>query len=220
MTRKARSSATQKRRSAAHEGSNRGWFVVLGVGAVVVLGAVIAVALATSRPSLAEPAAVPVVVTGTPLPAYPASGADPAVGMRLPTLEGTDLDGMPLSIGTDGRAKAIIVLAHWCPHCQAEVPRLVAWLADNPVPAGLDVIGLSSGISETLPNYPASAWLEREGWPLPTLNDDANSSASRALGSLATPGWIFVGADGTVQLRATGELDPAEFGTILEQLAP
>jgi hypothetical protein len=100
------------------------------------------------------------------------------------------------------------------------VPRLVAWLADNPLPEGVDVIGLSTAINEAQPNYPPSAWLEREGWELSTLNDDAGSSAYLALGALNTPGWVFVGADGTVRLRTTGELDPAEFGAILEQLAP
>jgi thiol-disulfide isomerase/thioredoxin len=194
--------------------------VVFVVAAVVVLGAVIAVALASITPTLAEPAAEPVVVSGQSLPAYPDSGTDPALGMQMPTLQGTGLDGEPIAIGPDGRAKAIIILAHWCPHCQAEVPRLVAWLADNPLPDDVDVIGLSTGISETRPNYPPSAWLEREGWVLPTLNDDAGSSASVALGALATPGWVFVDADGTVKLRTTGELDPAEFGVILQQLAP
>jgi thiol-disulfide isomerase/thioredoxin len=220
VSKKTRASAAQKRRTQARARDNRVWFVIVGVGAVVVLGAVIAVALASTQPALAEPAAEPVIVSGQPLPAYPDSGTDPALGMLLPTLQGTGLGGEPVSIGPDGRAKAIIILAHWCPHCQAEVPRIVAWLADNLIPNGVDVVALSTGISETRPNYPPSAWLEREGWELPTLNDDAGSSASLALGALNTPGWVFVGADGTVQLRTTGELDPTDFGVILEQLAP
>jgi hypothetical protein len=36
---------------------------------------------------------------------------------------------------------------------------------------------------------------------------------------MSTPGWVFVGANGAVQLRTIGELDPADFGAILEQLA-
>ena len=219
MSKTRRTSVAQKRRTQAGAGVNRVWFAVLGVGAVVVLAAVIAVALASIQPTLAEPAETPVVVTGMPLPEYPASGTDPAVGMQLPDLEGTSLDGSPMTIRADGRAKAIIILAHWCPHCQAEVPRLVAWLANNPPPDGVDVIGLSTGINETRPNYPPSAWLEREGWELPTLNDDAGSTAYLALGGMSTPGWVFVSADGAVQLRTIGELDPADFGAILEQLA-
>ena len=220
MTKKTRPSATQKRRSQTGQSSNRLWFVGLGVGVVVVLAAVIAVALASGQPNRAEPAEAPVIVTGTRLPDYPDSGTDPALGMQLPGLEGIGLDGSAMTISADGRAKAIMILAHWCPHCQAEVPRIVAWLADNPVPEGVDVVGLSTAIDETRPNYPPSAWLEREGWQQPTLIDDASSIAYRALGGMAFPGWVFVSADGTVQLRTTGELDPAEFGSILEQLAP
>jgi hypothetical protein len=37
---------------------------------------------------------------------------------------------------------------------------------------------------------------------------------------MGTPGWLFVTADGVVQLRTTGELDPADFGAMLEEIAP
>ena len=220
MTRRNRSSAAQRRRTQVSADSNRRWYVVAGIGLVVVAAAVIAVALATSQPSISEPADASVIVTRTPLPDYPDSGTDPAIGMRLPTLQGVGLDGSSMTISADGRAKAIIVLAHWCPHCQAEVPRIVAWLADNPVPAGVDIVGISTAIDPTRPNYPPSAWLEREGWQQPTLVDDANSTGYGALGGTAFPGWVFVTVDGSVHLRTTGELDTAEFGTILEEIAP
>jgi thiol-disulfide isomerase/thioredoxin len=220
MSKKARSSGTQKHRTQAAAGTNRLWFVAGGVGLVVVAAAVIAVALASSQPTISEPAEAPVVVTGATLPEYVEGTGDAAIGMTLPTIQGTDLEGVPMTIRADGRAKAIIILAHWCPHCQDEVPVIVDWLANNPVPEGVDVVSLSTGISEARANYPPSAWLEREDWAMPTLNDDANSTASVALGGMATPGWVFVAADGTVQLRTTGELPPEEFGAILEELAP
>jgi hypothetical protein len=139
----------------------------------------------------------------------------------LPTVAGTDLAGAPLTIGPDGRAKAVVVLAHQCPHCQAEVPRIVEWMANNPVPDGVDVVGLSTNINPAGTNYPPSAWLEREGWEPPTLNDDANRTAYQALTlGLGTPGWVFVTADGLVQLRTTGELPPEQFGALLEEIAP
>ena len=62
MSKKTRASAAQKRRTQARARDNRVWFVIVGVGAVVVLGAVIAVALASTQPALAEPAAEPVIV--------------------------------------------------------------------------------------------------------------------------------------------------------------
>ena len=147
------------------------------------------------------------MVTGTVLPPFEAEVTDdPAVGMTLPTVQGTDVAGAPMTIGPDGRAKAVLLLAHWCPHCQAEVPRLVAWLAENPVPDGVDIVAVSTAADPTRTNYPASAWLEREGWPVPTLNDDATLAAYRALGGPTFPGFVFVTADGVVQSRTTGEI--------------
>ena len=220
MTKRARAAGPQKHRTPVPGGTNRQWFLAGSIGVLVVVVAVVAVALASSQPAVAEPAQAPVIVTGTALPEYTAGQTDLALGMTLPTMRGTDLQGEPLTIGPDGRAQAIVILAHWCPHCQNEVPQIVDWLANNPVPEGVDVVGLSTGINEARANYPPSAWLEREGWKQPTMNDDANSTAYRALGAMATPGWVFVAADGTVQLRTTGELDPGEFGAILDQLAP
>jgi hypothetical protein len=188
---------------------------------VVVVAGVIAVALSSNTPALPEPAEVAVEVAGTPLPGWDGAGADPALGMALPEVSGTDLTGAPLTIGPDGRAKAIVILAHQCPHCQAEVPRIVDWLENNPVPEGVDVLGLSTNVNPAGTNYPPSAWLEREGWQPPTLNDDANRTAYQALTQgLGTPGWVFVTADGVVQLRTVGELPPEQFGAMLEEIAP
>jgi hypothetical protein len=55
----------------------------------------------------------PVTVTGTALPLFPDAGADPAVGMAMPELEGASFDGSAVSITNDGRPKVILFLAHW-----------------------------------------------------------------------------------------------------------
>jgi cytochrome c biogenesis protein CcmG, thiol:disulfide interchange protein DsbE len=222
MTQKSKTSASQKRRSqTTGRGQQRTLFIVAGIGLVVVVAAVIAISLAGATPAMAEPAASPVQVSGAPLPEYADGGTDLAVGRTLPTLTGTDMAEAPLTIGPDGRAKAIIILAHQCPHCQAELPRIVAWLADNPVPDGVDVVGISTAINPAGTNYPPSTWFEREGWDQPTLNDDANATAYRTVANgMGTPGWLFITADGVVQLRTTGELDPADFGAMLEGIAP
>lgn len=220
MTRKARSSASQRRRHERQATRSRMPFVLAGVGLVVVAAAVIAVALAASQPTLPQPSTATTVVTGTPLPEYVAGTADSAVGMALPSLRNIGLDGAPMTIAADGRAKAIIILAHWCPHCQAEVPRVVDWLAANPVPDGVDLVALTTNISSTQTNYPPSAWFEREGWTVPTMIDDANSTGYLALGGMNFPGWVFVGADGKVQLRTTGEISMDAFSQMLDQIAP
>ena len=55
-------------------------------------------------------------------------------------------------------------LAHWCPHCQAEVPRIVT-LAKAGAFDGLDVASVATGTSSQYPNYPPSAWLARRSGP-------------------------------------------------------
>jgi thiol-disulfide isomerase/thioredoxin len=114
---------------------------------------------------------------------------------------------------------AIVVLAHWCPHCQAELPGLVELIAQGRVPEGVSVVGLSTAIDAVRPNYPPSAWFEREGWTQPTLTDDASSRALDALGLSTFPGFVFVDGQGAVALRLTGEIGAERFGEILASLA-
>ncbi|MGZ8481697.1 MAG: TlpA family protein disulfide reductase [Candidatus Limnocylindria bacterium] len=196
-------------------------FVLVGVGAVVVIAAVAAVVIAggLAPAGIAEPAARPVTITGESLPALTDSAVDPAVGQQLPALAGTGLDGQPLQFGPGDGPMAIVVLAHWCPHCQAELPGLVDLIAQGGVPEGVSVVGVSTGIDAVRPNYPPSAWFEREGWAQPTLIDDASSRALQALGLNAFPGFVFVDAQGAVALRLTGEIGTARFGEILASLA-
>lgn len=55
----------------------------------------------------------PVTITGMPLPQFPDAGADPAVGMTMPELEGASFDGTPVTITNDGRPKVLLFLTHW-----------------------------------------------------------------------------------------------------------
>jgi thiol-disulfide isomerase/thioredoxin len=193
--------------------------LIIGGIVVIVLVAIVATLL-VSTPSSNEPAADPVEVTGTALPPMLTSGDDPAIGMQLPTLSGVGVDGEPLVIGPEEGPVAIVVLAHWCPHCQAELPRLVDWLEANEVPDGVRLVALSTAIDPARPNYPSSAWLEREGWTEPTLVDDASSTGLQALGIANFPAFVTAGADGSVVARTTGEIGGDEFGALLEAIAP
>lgn len=189
--------------------------------ALVALAAVAAVALSsTSSGGLDEPARRAVVIEGSALPAFTDPADDPAVGQPVPILSGTGLDGEPLRIGAGQGPMAIVLLAHWCSHCQAEVPVLVEYLASKGMPPGVRLVGLSSSIDPTRPNYPPSAWLEREGWSVPTLVDDASSRALAALGMTSFPGFVFVDADGRVVQRFTGEMRAATFEQAVRALAP
>lgn len=196
-------------------------YIVGVLGGVVVVAAIAAFAIAgsgTSGPS--EPATQPVTVPGDHLPALTDPSADPAVGLQLPQISGGGLDGQPLEIGPDDGPMAIVVLAHWCPHCRAELPALADYIARGGVPDGVSIVGVSSAIDPVRPNYPPSAWFAREGWMQPTLIDDADNTALRALGVNSFPGFVFVGADGTVTQRLTGEIGVDQFAQFLASLAP
>lgn len=195
-------------------------FVVAGVVAIVTIAAIAAVVVAGGAPSgVAEPAARMVGIRGEPLPALSDPAADPAVGQQLPTLSGTGLDGGPITIGAGDGPMAIVVLAHWCPHCQAELPGIVWLIEQGGVPEGVSVVGLSSAIDAARPNYPPSGWLEPEGWLQPTLIDDAGSRALDALGLSTFPGFVFVDGHGEVALRLTGEIGADRLGEILTSLS-
>jgi len=155
----------------------------------------------------------PVVVTGETLPAK-AEGADPAVGMVAPEVSGYDLAGNPIAF-TNGKPRAVIVVAHWCPHCQAEVDDLTAWMADNPWPEGVEIETLSTWVTSQRSNFPPSKWFSDVAWPFAVMADDDAFTAADAYGLSGTPMWVFIDADGTVVDR-TGGMSPEK---LVEKLA-
>ena len=209
-------------RRAQPASTSRNWtpLIVAGVVLLVLLAAAIALALTAGPAGPAEPASAAIKVQGTALPAYDSGAEDTAVGQPIPSIGGFDLEGNPIEIGPDDGALAIVIVAHWCPHCQAEIPVLADWLAANQLPDGVQVRTISTSIAAARPNYPPSAWLEREGWTQPTLTDDANSSALAALGMTSFPGFVFVNADGTVAQRTTGEISTDTWAQALQAIAP
>jgi len=210
---------------------NRTWIVLGGIAAAVVVAVIIAVVASGGSDSSSSsgkgggghsgtPVEVaPVKVTGTPLPDFPASGADKAIGLTVPTLTGRSLfDGTSMTIAPTGKPMAIVYLAHWCPHCQAEVPRIVA-LAKAGKLDGIDVFGVAAAGHKELTNYPPSSWLEGEGWPFPTMVDSAQSTAAAAYGLTGYPYFLLVDAQGKVVARAEGELDDSDIIAAVKALA-
>src|SRR5690606_30795141 len=116
--------------AASAEPSRRPVIVValVAVAVIVLIGVVIALA-AGGRDEGDDAAAVDpfgsVTVTGTPPPGFTSTDADPAVGDIAPTLEGEGLDGRAVTVGGAAEPTLVVSLAHWCPHCQAELPILV-----------------------------------------------------------------------------------------------
>jgi thiol-disulfide isomerase/thioredoxin len=215
-------------------GSARWW--IIGAVALVVVAA-LAAAVWMTRPGPAVEAGVAgagfdarpgapadlvrgtVQVTGAPLPELPQSavgvvGPDPAAGADVPALAGQRFDGQPLTIPAAGRPKVVMFVAHWCPHCQKEVP-LIAEHLGGKLPADVDLFTVSTGVAEDRPNFPPGPWLRRENWPVPTMVDDQASNAAKAYGLSSYPFFVAVDGSGKVVVRRSGELKVEEFDALL-----
>lgn len=214
-------------------GGGRLGLAVVGLVGAVALGAVLLRGFAGNGPAASGPSGAAstlrpsgatgssgggVVVTGRALVPF-GDGPDAAIGRPIPAVRGTTLAGAPFAIPTnDGRAKVVLLLAHWCGHCQAEVPRVQAWIDAGLAPADVDLYAISTSADAQRPNYPPAAWLTREHWSVPTIADDGAGTIARAFGLQAFPFFVFINADGTVARRTAGQLSTAELEAILATL--
>ncbi|MCL1601457.1 MAG: peroxiredoxin family protein, partial [Actinomycetia bacterium] len=107
--------------------ASRTAIIIGAVGALVVLLLVFAVVFGNEEAGAeyGEP-----VVEGTALTLFPNSQSVDfsAAGQVAPDVFGKDYVGNDVSITNDGIAKGVVFVAHWCPHCQEEVPRVQEWL--------------------------------------------------------------------------------------------
>jgi thiol-disulfide isomerase/thioredoxin len=162
-------------------------------------------------------------LTGEALPPYD-SGAEPAndggVGSVAPAATGEDFDGSAVSITPgDGTPRVVVFLAHWCPHCQAEVPRIQQWLDEGGGVDGVELMSVTTSVNSAQPNYPPSEWLEREGWTPENLLDSSDNEVYTAYGGGAFPFFVFMDGDGNVVRRASGELDVATLEAYMLEIA-
>ncbi len=156
-----------------------------------------------------------VTIDGSILDQMPNTGGpttpevDSAIGQVAPTLTGSDFDGNEIRIGPDGRPKAIYFLAHWCPHCQVEVPTIQSLIDAGVKPDNLDIYAVSTAVSAERGNYPPKTWFDVERWSSPVMLDNDESSAVINYGAGGFPYVVFLDGDNRVITRAAGEM-PAE----------
>jgi thiol-disulfide isomerase/thioredoxin len=202
--------------SGSDSSSNKTGIIIGVVGAVVVLLLVGVVLMGNTEvgAEYGEP-----VIDGISLPQMPNEPQDfSATGLAYPKVSGQDFEGNSVVIENDGRAKAIVFLAHWCPHCQAEVPRVSEWLSAGGGPDNVDLYSVSTSMNSAQPNYPPSKWLARENWEVPVIRDDQEVSVWSAYGAGGFPFWVFTNSDGTVAMRTSGELQIEQLEQILDSL--
>jgi cytochrome c biogenesis protein CcmG, thiol:disulfide interchange protein DsbE len=169
-----------------------------------------------------------VTVSGEDLPTYPKStssfladpATDPAVGATIPKLVGQSFDGSTVTIDpTDGTPKVVLFVAHWCPHCQAEVPLIESWISEGKLPKDVKIYTVSTGVSDQKPNYPPSNWLAKVGWQPQVLLDDEAGTAAQAYALPGFPYFVMADGQGKVVQRGSGEIPIGDFDKAVQSLA-
>lgn len=179
------------------------------LGGVVGLALIVWLAISIAGETEIDPSVAfgEVTVEGQPLPFIgdPAA-ADPALGFTAPTVTGADFDGTTHTVGPDGRPKIVIFLAHWCPHCQAEVPEVQDWLNEGGLPAEVDMYSFTVLTDHLRPNWPPEQWLEDEAWTPPVIMDDQEGSVVQAYGMRGTPFYVVLDGENRNLGRFSGQV--------------
>ena len=153
----------------------------------------------------------PITVEGDPLVPFESPLDDPSVGTAAPVVTGESFDGTPVTIGGPTENPTLVVfLAHWCPHCNDEIPELLALDDAGDLPEGLDVVGVSTAVDPTGANYPPSDWAVDKDWPWRMMADDEELSAIVAYGGTSFPFTVVLDAEGNVLARRAGAASAAE----------
>ena len=141
------------------------------------------------------------------LPVYPQSGADPAVqaSMQVPPVTGDEYySGERLTVAPNGENATVwLVWAHWCPHCQRELPELADfWETSAEQYPHVELVTVSTSIDDARGN-PMVPYLDSSQFPFPVLVDPTGALAA-TFGTPAFPFWVVTGPDGRVLFRQPG----------------
>ena len=210
----------------SNSSSGRGKFIVGAIIAVVIGGAAIVAITSSGSDSTSTTSGISefsdITVTGAALPAFDSvsSAVDTAIGMPAPVVSGKGFTGTEITTDGAGTPTLLVFLAHWCPHCQREVPLLVQWEKDGKTPTGVDVIAVATGTDPANPNFPPSEWLAREEFPAlwPVIADSNDKKAANAFGLSGYPYFVLVDAQGNVFKRLSGEIPMDELTALINQM--
>jgi thiol-disulfide isomerase/thioredoxin len=210
----------------SNSSSGRGKFIVGAIIAIVIGGAAIVAISSSGSESSTSSGNISefsdITVTGDALPAFDSvsTATDTAIGLPAPVVSGKGFTGTEITTDGAGTPTLLVFLAHWCPHCQREVPLLVQWEKDGKTPTGVDVIAVATGTDPANPNFPPSEWLAREEFPAlwPVIADSADKKAANAFGLSGYPYFVLVDAQGNVFKRLSGEIPMDELTAIIDQM--
>ncbi len=148
--------------------------------------------------------------TGAALAPFDDTSIDATVGTAAPIITGQQFDGTDITIGgpTDGPTM-LVFLAHWCPHCNDEIPELVTLRDSGEFPDDLNIIGISTAVDDSSDNYPPSEWMVEKDFTWPVLADTMDVEAFGTYGGSGFPFTVMLDAEGNVLARKSGN-EPAD----------
>ena len=208
--------ALNSRQKSTATGNKILWIIV---GVVLLGAAAIAIGMSAGKGSgnpdngTAAAEYQPVTVSNPALPPLgDGTTPDAAIGQQAPALQGANFAGNAVSIapGSNGSPTMLVFLAHWCPHCNREVPRLVQWNAEGSVPAGLRVVGITTASRNDQAYWPPSEWITNLKWPFEVMADSETGQAAAAYGVDGFPFIAIMNGQGKVVARHSGELELAD----------
>ena len=167
----------------------------------------------------------PVEVRGDSLPGYvePPIEDDAALGEQAPVVIGLDFDDQPVRIDpVEDGPTMVVFLAHWCPHCNDEVPMINEMRDAGQFPDELNIVAVSTGIDPAAPNWPPGEWLEHLDWTYPVIADGVDFDrqvliAQDAFGIRGYPFIVLLDDDGTVAARWSGASEADELSGLIEE---
>jgi thiol-disulfide isomerase/thioredoxin len=196
----------------------------IGLAVLVVLLGVGALALTAPdpQPATASPPGTPgdqtsstpgatseVTIDGPAL-AAPVPDGEPIPDWTAPTLDG---DTFAWADRPDGPT-VLAVWAPWCPHCQAELPRLSSAIEQHP---GVSLVTIATAVG-LQPGPTPQEYMDSEDLAFVVALDDEDATLAAGLGIQGFPTTFFVDAEGRVIVSASGELDPASVDQVLTLL--
>ena len=157
-------------------------------------------------------------ISGDALPEYAGENdINISAGLQAPLFSGPDQNSEIISLEKNGKSKILLFLAHWCPHCQAEVPIVQEYIDTYGLPADVEVIGILTSIDRSRDNYPPHDWLVEEGWS-ETQIYDLDREIGTVYGLNAFPYWVTLDKDLKVVNRVTGKLTPDQITVLINLL--
>ena len=157
-------------------------------------------------------------ISGDALPEYAGENdINISAGLQAPLFSGPDQNSEIISLEKNGKSKILLFLAHWCPHCQAEVPIVQEYIDTFGLPADVEVIGILTSIDRSRDNYPPHDWLAKEGWS-ETQIYDLDREIGTVYGLNAFPYWVTLDKDLKVVNRVTGKLTPDQITVLINVL--